>query len=95
MNPFLPNLFALLVILFVLLANILWYYIKYALHKKGYETHLFWGHWSDIANLHRLIKKERDENQKRLYKFLLFALYSSLLLIIISFLMIPYSISHF
>ncbi len=85
----------LLVILFVVLANILWYYIKYALHQKGYETHLFWGHWGDIVNLHRLIKKEQDGNQKKLYKILLFALYSSLLLIIVSFLMIPYSLSRF
>lgn len=32
----------------------LWYYIKYVLGQNGYETHLFWGHFKDIANLHSL-----------------------------------------
>ncbi len=55
----------------------LWYYIKYVLGQNGYETHLLWGHFKDIANLHNLHDREQDINKKRKYKLLLFAFYVS------------------
>lgn len=61
---------------FVILANGLWYFIKYVVAQNGYETHLFYGHFNDIANLHRLIRKEKDAHQKRFFTLLLIAFYS-------------------
>ena len=62
----------------------LWYYIKYVLHQNGYETHLFWGHFKDITNLHSLHNREEDLRKKRTYKILLFSFYVGLLLFFVA-----------
>ena len=73
------------VIFLVLVANGLWYYIKYVVHQNGYESHLFWGHFGDIQNLHNLANKEQDANKKKKFQYLLYAFYTVLFLTVASF----------
>jgi hypothetical protein len=79
-----------LMFFWVILANGLWYFIKYVVKQNGYETHLFWGHFGDIVNLHRLVNKEQDVSKKREYKILLFAFYSVIVLMVASLFMTAY-----
>jgi len=71
-----------------LIANGLWYYIKDVVRQNGYETHLFWGHWTDIVNLHRLVTREQDALKKEQFKLLLFIFYAVIFLFIGSFLLL-------
>jgi hypothetical protein len=69
----------------VLVANGLWYYIKYVVRQNGYESHLFWGHFGDIQNLHSLANTEQDTNKKKNFQYLLYAFYIVLFLTLASF----------
>ena len=70
---------------FVIVANGLWYYIKFIVRQNGYESHLFWGHFGDIQNLHSLVSKEQDAAKKSNLQNLLFAFYITLFLSLASF----------
>ena len=77
-------------IFFAVVANVLWYYIKYIVNQYGYETHLFSRHGNDIRNLWQVIESEQDANKKSWFKILLFSLYAILFLTIVSFFMIVF-----
>jgi len=73
------------VVFFAIVVNGLWYYIKYIVKQNGYESHLFWGHFGDIQNLHSLVNKEQDATKKSKLQNLLYAFYITLFLTITSF----------
>lgn len=75
----------------VLVTTALWYFIKNVLHRNGYATHLFWGHFSDIINLHSLVNKTHNTEQKRNYILLLIAFYIAFVLTIASFVLMAFS----
>jgi hypothetical protein len=63
----------------------LWYYIKFLVHRAGYETHLFWGHGADIQNLHQLIDREQDTRKKWQLRIVLLTFYASFTLALAAF----------
>ena len=62
----------------VILTNVLWYRIKFLLRSKGYEVHWFYGHFSDIPNMVRLIGATADEELRVGYISLLVGLLASM-----------------
>ena len=76
---------------FVIVANVLWYYIKYLLRQNGYETHLFRSHFSDIVNLQHLMGNEDEPDKKRKYKIILIAFYSVIALAVGGFITLVYT----
>ena len=57
-------------------AGVLFYWIKAVVAKSGYETHLLWGHWDDLKNMHTLVRNHKKYNPKRDgYRRLLLAFY--------------------
>jgi|GEM_PF-3485836 len=66
----------------VIIANVLWYWLKFDLKKHGYETHMFWGHFTDLVNASRVIRTTEDKTVKRTYTMIL----GSLIVVVIGFL---------
>ena len=62
----------------VFLVNVLWYGCKSELRAKGFDVSWFWNHFSDIPNMHRLIREEQDAAQQLKYKLLLYSLYGTI-----------------
>ena len=79
-----------LTIFIIIVGSALWYSIKHIVRQNGYETHYFWGHFTDIINFHRLINKEQSLTRKRKYIILLIAFYFVLVLIITGFILSAY-----
>ena len=68
-------------ILLVLTANILWFWLKSDLKKKGYETHFFSGHFHDLSNVADFIKNSEEPSTKRIYRNVLYSIIGIIILI--------------
>ncbi len=77
--------FGIIVMFEVIMVNGLALYIRHIVGKNGYKTSWFSRNFDDIANLHRLINREKSVYRKRNYQILLFGFYLSLFLVVISF----------
>lgn len=77
------NFFAFIVIFFIVI-NGLWYYIRHVTHKSGYKSN-FWDNWQDVRNLHDLIRQEQNPSKKRKLKALLFSFYGAAIVFFIGF----------
>jgi len=72
-------------ILLVLTANILWFWLKSDLKKKGYEAHFFSGHFHDLSNAADVIKNSEEPSTKRIYRNVLYSIIGIIILIPIIF----------
>ena len=78
--------FVMLLFISVIAINFVWLAIKATVNDQGYQTNLFWGHWQDIINLHKLVVVEKNKNQRYKFIFLLSLFYAALIGIPIIFL---------
>ena len=62
-----------LLLFFVIIVNILWYLMKFVLRTNGYQWHWF-DHFSDIANMVRLIRATRSPATRARYIALFLAI---------------------
>lgn len=69
-------------LIFIILINTLWYWIKSIVHSKGYPVNLFWGHFRDLKFMHEIIKKEDSLIKQKLFKSILYGLYFIIILIV-------------
>ena len=63
-----------LLTLFVLITNILWYWVKSILKENEFKVNYFYGHLKDIPNFYSLIKSESNFELKSKYRKLFFSL---------------------
>ena len=58
------------IMIFVLVGNLLWYYIKYTLPKNGYKVSFWYGHMKDLPNFWKLIKSTENNEKKTRYSIM-------------------------
>jgi hypothetical protein len=75
--------YSLILFLFIAL-NVLWYYIKYVVRQHGCGVQWFWGHLSEIRDLHKIVRNEEDVRKKVRLKVLLYSFYGLLILTLVS-----------
>ena len=61
----------LVLIVFVVFGNMLWFYIKNILSEKGYKISWYRGHFGDLFDFSDLIDKTTDDKEKKNYKLIL------------------------
>lgn len=61
----------LVIVVFVVFGNIIWYSIKNILSENGYKISWFSGHFGDLIDFSHLIDKTTDIKDKRNYRLLL------------------------
>jgi hypothetical protein len=66
-----------------LIGNILFYKLKGILVKHGIDSHLLYGHFSDIIDFVSLINKTEDPERKRKFMILLISLLISLIAFVV------------
>jgi hypothetical protein len=71
-------------LILVVIINVLWYTTKFILREKGYAVSWFIYHCQDFPHMRDLISKESDIESKRKYKIILYSLYTSMLLLLLS-----------
>lgn len=74
-----------LIVVFVLLANALWYWARFILRRRGFEVSWFSGHFGDLINLWRSSRDEPDEYTRTNLRALLGAIILCLLLSLLGF----------
>lgn len=50
-----------ILVTFVVCANILWYSAKFFIRKHGGKSNLFWGHFQDFKELSKLTSSEKPK----------------------------------
>lgn len=90
------NGYAILALIFlVIVVNLLWFWLKNDLLDKGYETHLFKGHFSDLSKAAEVIKNTDHPKTKRTYRSVLYSIIATLILMpAIFFMNVPTMESH-
>jgi hypothetical protein len=74
----------------LVVCNVIWYRVKFAIKRKGYPISLFTNHFQDYPNLRKIIAAETDPEEKRKYQRLLhqmnamWALFIAALLMLVS-----------
>lgn len=61
----------LLLLVFALFGNIMWYYIKNILSENGYKISWYHGHLGDLIDFSHLIDKTNDPVTRKNYQLLL------------------------
>ena len=74
------NYFSSILIIWVFVANGLWYTMKFILKKNGYPVSWFFNHWQDFSHMNALIKKEDNIQNRKKYRIILYSLYVCLVL---------------
>lgn len=72
----------LVLIIFVVFGNILWFYIKNILSEKGYKVSWYRGHFDNLFDFSHLIDKTVDGKEKRNYQLILRGLISIIVIMI-------------
>ncbi|MEQ8715882.1 MAG: hypothetical protein RIC80_22910 [Cyclobacteriaceae bacterium] len=60
--------FFIVMTLLALVGNVIWYWLKSDLGKRGYETHLLYGHLDDLFNAREVMKVNQDPIVRDQYK---------------------------
>lgn len=74
----------LLLTIFVVGLNALWYWMKFILKDNNYPISWFWNHFQDIGNMLDLAKKTKDINKKRKYHLIIISLILGIILFLIT-----------
>lgn len=79
-----------IMMIFTLVLNGLWYWIKFILKENGYPVSWFWNHFSDIPNMFHLAKKTEEPDKRRKYYAIAISLTTAIIFLILFFFIRPF-----
>lgn len=80
--------FFLVAMIFVVVGNVVHYWLKSDLKERGYKTYKFRGHLTDLFNARNVILKTDDINVKKTYRTVLYSIIICMIGLVICFILI-------